>query len=88
MVLESHPPHKIVNLLFAITNLNNKLMVCGELDSLQLINKNIVSDKARRSRPEMAPDLISHKVFIKSFCKSQFPHKSVNVLFLSVIIRD
>ena len=26
-------------------------------------------------------DLISQKVFIKSFCKSQFAHKSVNLLF-------
>ena len=24
------------------------------------------------------PNLISHKMFIKSFCKSQFPHESVN----------
>ena len=26
--------------------------------------------------------LISQKVFTKSFCKSQFPHKSVNVSFI------
>ena len=26
--------------------------------------------------------LISHKVFLKSFCKSQFPHKSVNLFFI------
>jgi hypothetical protein len=25
------------------------------------------------------PHLIPQKVFIKSFCKSQFPHKSVNL---------
>ena len=29
--------------------------------------------------------LISHKVFLKSFCKSQFPHKPVNVFFILVI---
>ena len=32
--------------------------------------------------------LVSQKVFIKSFCKSQFPHKSVNFIFILVIIKD
>ena len=32
--------------------------------------------------------LISHNVFIMSFCKSQFPHKSVNLLFVLVIVKD
>ena len=27
------------------------------------------------------PTIISPKVFIKSFCKSQFPHKSVDSVF-------
>ena len=31
---------------------------------------------------------ISHKVFIKSFCKSQFPHKFVNVFFIIAIVKD
>ena len=31
---------------------------------------------------------ISHKVLIKSFCKSQFPHKSVNLFFILIIIKD
>ena len=26
-------------------------------------------------------DLITHKVFLESFCESQLPHKSVNFLF-------
>ena len=30
-------------------------------------------------------DLISQKMFIKSICKSQFPHKFVNLLSISVI---
>ena len=30
---------------------------------------------------DMTPDLISHKVFLKSFCRSQRPHKSVNLSF-------
>ena len=29
----------------------------------------------------MATDIISHKVFSKSFCSSQFPHKFVNLSF-------
>ena len=32
--------------------------------------------------------LISRKVFLQSFCNSQFPHKSVNSLFISVIVKD
>ena len=35
-----------------------------------------------------ANTLISHKVFLKSFCKSQFPHKSVNLFFISVTVKD
>jgi len=34
------------------------------------------------------PELISHKVFLKSFCKGQSPHKSVNVFFILVIVKD
>ena len=30
----------------------------------------------------LTPKLISQKVLIKSFCKSRFPHKSVNVSFI------
>ena len=33
-------------------------------------------------------DFISQKVFIKLFCRSQFPHESVNLFFTSVIIMD
>ena len=33
-------------------------------------------------------DLISQKVFMKSFCKSHSPHKSVNLFFMSVIVKD
>ena len=33
-------------------------------------------------------DFISHKVFFKSFCKTQFPHKSVNFFFILVIVKD
>ena len=31
---------------------------------------------------------ISHEVSIKSFCKSQFPHKLVNLFFTSVMMKD
>ena len=34
------------------------------------------------------PKFISQKVFIKFFCKSQFRHKSVNLFFILVIIKD
>ena len=32
--------------------------------------------------------LISQKVFTKSFCKSQFPHESVNLFFALVRMKD
>ena len=32
--------------------------------------------------------VLSHYVFGKSFCKSQFPHKSVNLSFTLVIVKD
>ena len=32
--------------------------------------------------------IVPHEVFLKSFYKSQFPHKSVNLYFISVIIND
>ena len=33
-------------------------------------------------------ELISQKVFIKSFCKSQFPHKSINLFFIITNIKN
>ena len=32
--------------------------------------------------------LISQQVFVKSFCKSQFPNKSVNLFFILVTIKE
>ena len=32
--------------------------------------------------------LISQKVFLKSFCKCQFPHEFVNVFFILVIEKN
>ena len=42
----------------------------------------------RRVATTEADDHISHKVFLKPFCKSQFTHKSVNLFFISVIVQD
>ena len=36
----------------------------------------------------LSPMCISQNVFIKSFCKSQFPHKSVNLFFICEMIKD
>ena len=36
----------------------------------------------------VGPGLISHKVFSQSFCKSPFPHKSVNLLSILVIVKN
>ena len=35
-----------------------------------------------------ACQIIAHKVFITSFCKSQFPHKSVNLSSIITSIKD
>ena len=32
-------------------------------------------------------DLIAQKVFINSFCNSQFPHKSFNVSFVVINVK-
>ena len=32
--------------------------------------------------------LLSHIAFLRLFCKSQFPHKFVNLFFISVIVKD
>ena len=31
---------------------------------------------------------ISHKVLLKSICKSQLPHKSVKLFFILVMVKD
>jgi len=33
-------------------------------------------------------DMISHTVFLKSFCKIQCPYKSVNLVFILVKVQD
>ena len=40
-----------------------------------------------KRRPH-ACSFVSHKVFLKLFCKSKFPHKSVNLFFISVTVND
>ena len=44
----------------------------------------------RQARTPLGPAsiLISHKMLSKSFCKTQFPHRFVNVFFIKVIVQD
>ena len=42
----------------------------------------------RQTRPHRKFKIISHEVFMKSFLGSQFPQKSVNIFFISVIVKD
>ena len=37
---------------------------------------------------ERVPQFIPHSVVVNSFCTSQFPDKSVNSFFVSVIVKD
>jgi len=46
------------------------------------------SSGSRKSMPSACRNLISQKVFIKSFGKSQFPHKSVNLSCIITNIKD
>ena len=40
------------------------------------------------SNPGKVDVFISHKEFLKSFCKSQFPRKFVNLFFILGIVKD
>jgi len=41
-----------------------------------------------RTQVNCGESYISHEVFITSFCKSPFSHKSVNVFFILVTVKD
>jgi hypothetical protein len=44
------------------------------------VKRGLFKDAPGAQRPCLTPrELNSHKVFFKSFCQSQFPHKSVNL---------
>ena len=62
------------------------------LKPAQLVSKTGYSQRVVRTRcevPERCVDyLISHKVSSKSFCRGQFPHKSVNVSFTFANIKN
>ena len=48
----------------------------------------LLSDEVQALALERLGTVISHTVFINSFCTSQFPRKSVNSFFISVISED
>jgi len=43
---------------------------------------------ARPDSAKAVPPAASLKVIVKLFCKSKFPHKSVNLFFTLVIVKD
>ena len=45
------------------------------------------SARPRASSSSFRFTLISHTVLLKSFCRSQFPHKFVNLFFILVIVK-
>ena len=49
-------------------------------------NSNLPRPEEVRARAAPATTLVSHKVLIQSICKSQFPHKFVNLFIILVII--
>ena len=93
MVLKSQLPHWIVNWSFTIRLLYKKLTVLwgGSLSKTiwlihcvrwDLMWPNTVYHACGRRIRNPCTILISQKVFIRSFCKRQFPHKSVNLSFI------
>ena len=72
----------------------NRLDLChtppdsGELQykSRELKKANLVDEGALAEEAGLVSN--TQKEFIKSFCKSQFPHKSVNLFHILVIMKD
>ena len=61
------------------------LLFCGRVEFLKVINWYILSDKL--VGPNQT-DIISNKVLMKLFRKSQFPHKSVTLFFIMTGMKD
>jgi len=58
---------------------------------LSLLYADVGGEEREASASEAGPwphGIISQKVFIKSFCKSQFPYKSVYLFLILVIIKN
>ena len=66
------------------------LSICVHLAAVGLGAVAVALDQAALSFPRRkAPhELISHTVLSRSFSESQFPHKSVNLFFISKIVKD
>jgi hypothetical protein len=56
------------------------------LENIELFKAEL--ERSRASRDGYVPGLTAHKVFLKLFGKSQFPHKSVDLFFLFVTIQN
>ena len=56
-----------------------------DLGSRYLLRGKVGSGVSRRSR---CLTFITHRAPLMSLCKSQFPHKSVNLFFILVIVKD
>ena len=55
----------------------------------RFLHQNQTANRRRCTEGQSSvPALISHNVFLKSFCKSQFPHKFVKLSFILVIVKD
>ena len=60
----------------------------GPFASSLLLPSRMMSDPTVHHLRKVTCILISHKVFIKSSCKNQFPHKSFNLSVILVIVKD
>ena len=63
-------------------------MLCSKLHCQKGFNLILFSYKIAAAVADDLNTLISHKVFLKSFCKSQFPHKFVNLFFILIKVTD
>ena len=64
------------------TSNKNDFRVLSTRTSIRISLCGLASHVPRRA------GLISHKVFLKSFCKSRFPHKSIKLNLILVILKD
>ena len=52
------------------------------------VHRRLDSLRHRGQAGMVASNFVLHKVFLKSYLKGQFPHKFVNLLFTSVIVKN
>ena len=81
--------HLLLNILNDVPSLTRtELGVSTSPDRPMALSDGAIERSPRLPSCGNGSYFISHKVFLKSFCNSQFPHKSVIYIFILVIVKD